>query len=46
MFSAISAMMRHMKYDYTQTDGSMSLLDGFIDRTYPAFAAMDNGCMS
>lgn len=49
-FPAISTMMRHMKYEYTETDGSVSLLDGFIrecpllDRTYPAFAAIENEC--
>ena len=44
-------MMRHMKYEYTETDGSASLRDGFIrecpllDRTYPVLLPWKMGVL-
>lgn len=42
-FPPFSAMLRHMRYQFTEEDGTVFLLDGFIrdctmlDRTYSSF---------
>ena len=44
-------LMGHMKYEYTETDGSVCLLDDFIrecpllDRTYPALLPWKMGVL-